>query len=155
MDHSGETGPGEDEQCRKVERVSHPVAAYRISPRCRITDVHAVGDYTYGIQQVKAEIRAFQREEIIRRFVRDTYQYRKQRRIELHKALQERPATLVCETDMLETRVYSAHIQRTKVLDNGKLLDYQEPVEVRDGRLPDLGIFTHSSSVTYTMDQCR
>jgi len=87
--------------------------------------------------------------------VRDSYQYRKRRRIELHKALQERPAVLYCETDMMETKVYSAHIQRSKVLDNGKLMDYQEPVELQDGGLPDLGVYTHSSSVTYTTDQCR
>jgi hypothetical protein len=154
MDNTGETGPGNDEQCRKVERVSHPVASYRISPRCRITDVQAVGDYTYGIRQLKAEIDAFQTSTITRRFVHDAYQYRRRYRIELHKALEERPAILFCETDMMETRVYSAYIQRTKILDNGKLLEYQEPVELEDGRLPDLGIYTHSSSVTYTTDQC-
>lgn len=154
MDNTGESGPDDKEKCRKVEQVSHPVASYRVSPRCRITDVEAVGSYTYGIRQLKAEIEAFQTSTVIRRFVHDNYQYRRRQRIELHKALEERPAILICETDMMETRVYSAYIQRTKVLDNGKLLDYKEPVELQDGRLPDLGIYTHSSSVTYTTDQC-
>lgn len=154
MDQRGGAAPGEEEQCKKVERVSHPVASYRIAPTCRITDIEAVGDYTYGIRQLKTEIMDFESHEITRRFVSDSYQYRRRQRIELHKALQERPAVLYCETDMMETRVYSAYIQRTKVLDNGKLLDYQEPVELQDGRLPDLGVYTHSSSVTYTTDPC-
>ena len=131
------------------------MASYRVAPLCRITDVSAVGDYTYGIGQLQAEIRGFQSEQLTRRFVRDTYQYRRQRHIILHRALEERPATLVCETDMLDTRVFSAYIRRSKRLDNGKWLDYREPVEVSDGRLPDLGIYTYSRDVSYTTDQCR
>jgi len=148
---SGSTNTGE---CGKQEATSEPVASYRISPRCEITDITPVGGYRYGIGQVKSEIRNFQSEKTVRRFIGGEYRYRRERSIELHKAL-ERPATLVCEIDMMGSKVFSAHVIRTKILDRGRTMDYEEPVELENGELPDLGVYTHHKRITYTPDECR
>lgn len=149
-----EPAPPPGQQCRQVKRLSQPVATYRISPVCGITDVHGVGGYKYGLPEVKAEIRGFETNDTVRRFIHGRYELRLERRIELHMAL-ERPETLVCETDMMKTKVFSAHIIRTEALDRGKTVKVTEPLDVKDGVLPDLGVFTHTKDVHYTTEECR
>ena len=146
--------PPPGQQCRQVPRLSQPVASYRISPVCGITDVQGVGAYKYGLAEVQAEIRGFETSDTVRRFVNGRYELRLERRIELHKAL-EPPETLVCETDMMKTKVFSAHIIRTEVLDKGRTVKVKKPLQVKDGELPDLGVFTHTKDVHYTTKECR
>lgn len=140
-------------QCKEKELTYQPVASYRISGLCQITDVEAVGDYQYGIGRIKSEIRDFQSSTTVKRFVSGESVYRKEVRIELRRA-RERPAALVCETDMKEEEVFGAKILRNREGKGGKLMEYEEPVNVENGRLPDLGVFTHSRKVTAMTDRC-
>lgn len=146
--------PGQEgDQCREKKEVSNPVVSYHVSPLCEVTDINAVGGYKFGTGQVMSEVRKFQSNSTVKRFVGGDYHYRQQHRIELHKALKHTDS-LVCELDMMGKQVLSARIERTKTLDNGKELPYQDPVKVENGRLPDLGTFTYSKKVTHTTKQC-
>jgi hypothetical protein len=140
-------------RCKEKELEYEPVASYRVSGMCEITDIKGVGEYEYGIRQVKSEIPRFQSEETVKRFVHGESVYRKQVQVELHRAL-ERTATLVCETDMMESQVFNAKIIRTREDRHGELKRVEEPVAVEDQRLPDLGVFTHSRTVTYKTNRC-
>ncbi len=144
----------EQYECREKELEYNPIASYRVSGLCEITDIQSVGDYQYGIRQVREDIRGFRSERTIKRFIRGQSRYRKQVRIKLHRAL-ERASVLVCETDMLENRVYEAKIVRTREKEDGEEVKTEEPVAIDNQRLADLGIFTHSRRVTYTTDRCK
>lgn len=140
-------------ECKEEELTYQPVASYRISGLCRITGVESVGDYKYGIGRVKSEIRDFQSSRTVKRFVGGESVFRKEVRIELRRA-RERPAVLVCETDMKEREVFDAKILRKRETRGGKLKEYEEPVAVENGRLTDLGVFTHSREITAMTDRC-
>lgn len=144
----------EQYQCKEEVLEYEPVASYRISGLCEITNVQGVGEYQYGLRQIKEEIRGFQSEQTVKRFVRGESRHRKRIRIELHRA-RERPAVLVCETDMMENRVFEAKIVRNRYTGNDRQIKDEEPVSIEDHRLPDLGVFTHSRKITYTTDRCE
>ena len=147
--------PGyEADTCKEEEVRSDPVASYRISPFCSITDIMEVGEYHYGIEQVKNQIRQFETVEVVRRFVGGEFRYYKKIRIELHKAF-ENPAFLVCHVDMMGKQVLDASIIRMEFVDDENLKPVENPLELEDNTLPDLGVFTHTKTVTYLTDRCQ
>lgn len=141
-------------ECKEEELTYQPVASYRISGLCRITDVEGVGGYKYGIGRIKSEIRDFQSSRTVKRFVGGESVYRKEIRIELRRA-RERPAVLVCETDMKGREVFEAKILRKREARDGEMKEYEEPVAVENGSLPDPGVFTHSREITAMTDRCE
>ncbi len=149
-----DTDNPEQYQCREKELAYEPVVSYRVSSLCRVSDMEGVGDYQYGIGQLKSEVRGFQSTRTVKRFTGDGTAYRQEVRIELHRA-RERPATLVCETDMKESEVFEAKILRQRESDKGKLIEYEEPVSVDNGQLPDLGVFTYSREITTMTNRCE
>lgn len=149
-----DTDNREKYECREKELTYQPVASYRISGLCQITDVEGVGDYKYGMWRIKSEIRDFQSSRTVKRFVGGESVYRKEVRIELYRA-RERPAVLVCETDMKEREVFEANILRKREKKGGKFMEDEKPVTVENGRLPDLGVFTHSREITTMTNRCE
>ncbi len=144
--------PPVDEYCGEVEKVSEPVMSYRISQACEIADIQTLGEYQYGAAQVKREIENFSKKEMIKKFVKDEFRLFNEIKIELHRATQQQ-ATLVCTVEMMGNNVVDARILRT--LNNGGNTTYKsEPVQVEDGKLPNLGIFTYTSHVRYTINNC-
>lgn len=122
--------------------VSQPVAAYRVSSSCHITGVEPVGGYRYGFHTLADRVRGFEHADVIRRFEGGAYQYRREIRIELHRA-EEETAELTCHTDMLERQVQDAVIVRPPEREGGA------PVreEIDPGDLPGLGVFTYTEDV--------
>lgn len=145
--------PDYEAVCFEPERISEPVIAYSISDACTITDIRAIGEYQFGTEQVKSEVRNMSTEEVIRRFVSGDFIYYRQISIQLHKAL-EAPATLACTVDMMGKNVVEAKILREQELANGRTRVIEEPLEIANNKLPDLGVFTYSSPISYTIDKC-
>ncbi|NNE38267.1 MAG: hypothetical protein HKN08_08180 [Gammaproteobacteria bacterium] len=144
--------PPVDEYCGEIEKVSEPVMSYRVSQACEITDIRTLGEYQYGAAQVKREIENFSEKEMVKKFVKDEFRLFNEVKIELHRISEER-ATLVCTVEMMGNSVVDARILRT--LNNGARITYNtEPVVVEDGKLPNLGIFTYTSQVRYTINNC-
>jgi len=150
----GDLDGRENGECREKELTYQPVVSYRISDLCRITDVKGVGDYKHGMGQVKSEVREFQFSRTVKRFVSGESVFRKEVRIELRRA-REQPAVLICETDMKERKVFNAKIMRKRQARGGDFMEYEEPVSVTNGRLPNLGIFTHSREITVMTNRCE
>ena len=147
--------PGsEAEACREKEIRSDPVASYRIAPNCSITDIASVGNYQYGMGEVKKEIRRFQTSEVVRRYLGGHFRYYKKISIELHKAL-ENTATLVCHVDMMGKKVLDASIIRMEFVDNENLKPVEQPLALEKDGLPDMGVFTHTKTVTHLTNRCR
>lgn len=145
--------PDHEAVCFEPERISEPVIAYRISDVCTITDIRPLGEYQFGTEQVKSEVRNMSAEEVTRRFVSGDFIYYREISIRLHKAL-EVPATLACTVDMMGKNVVKAKILREQELANGRTRVDEQALEIVDNKLPDLGVFTYSSPVSYTIDKC-
>jgi hypothetical protein len=140
--------PGEAQACPAAIE-SRPVVSYRISSQCRITDIQAIGEYRYGHSEVERQVRGFERSTTRRQFHSGDYRRVTGIEIELHRALDE-PAHLVCVTDMMGREVLSATLVRARP--GGKPLT--EPVSITDGRLPDLGVFTHTAVMVSPAPGC-
>jgi hypothetical protein len=144
--------PPVDEYCGEIEKVSDPVMSYQISPACEVTEIRTLGEYQYGAAEVKKDIEYFSSKEMIKKFVRDEFRLFNEVKIYLHKAT-EPPATLVCTVEMMGNKVVDARILR--ILDNSGKISYKtEPVSVIDGKLPNLGVFTYTKQVNYTINSC-
>jgi len=139
--------------CADEKRISEPVISYRISETCSVTDVQAVGEYRFGTEQVRSSVRNLPSSRMIRRFVSGSFIFFREIRIPLHKAF-EPLATLVCTVDMMEKKVIDAKILRHKQLDRGRTRQDEQVLDTTGNRLPDLGIFTYSEPVSYTVDTC-
>lgn len=140
--------------CVEEELRSDPVASYRISPHCAITNISSIGRYQYGIGQVKDEIRGFETSAVVRRFIEGEFRYNREVRIELHKA-SEKPATLVCHLDMMRRQVLDASIIRMEFTNDENLKPVEKPLKLENDVLPDLGIFTHAKTVTHLTNRCQ
>ncbi len=140
--------------CGEEERISEPVISYRVSESCALTDIRAVGEYRFGTEQARSRVRDLSSSRMIRRFVSGSFIYFREVRIELHRTF-EPVASLVCTVDMNEKKVIDAKIIREQQLDRGRTRLDEEVLEIIDHRLPDLGVFTYSEPVTYTVNTCR
>jgi hypothetical protein len=145
--------PPVEEYCSEQENISEPVISYRVSPGCGLTDIRAVGAYQYGTEEVRREVMGFTSKEMIRRLVSGNFVFFNEISIELHKAL-EPEALLICTIDMMGKKVIDAKIQRQKVIDVNRTITYDEPVEITDNQLPDLGIYTYSRQIRYQTNTC-
>jgi hypothetical protein len=144
--------PPVDEYCGEIEKVSEPVMSYQVSQACEIEDIQILGVYQYGAAQVRREIQNFSKKEMVKKFVDDEFRLFNEVKIELHRST-EQPATLVCTVEMMGNKVVDAMILRT--LNNAASTSYKsEPVIVEDGKLPNLGIFTYTNEVRYTINNC-
>lgn len=144
--------PPVEEYCGEIEKVSDPVLSYRISQACAISDIQTVGEYQYGAAQVKREIQEFSSKEMIKKFVDDELRLFNEVKIELHRS-SEQQATLVCTVEMMGSRVIDARI--IKPPNSGmRTADITEPVVIEDGKLPNLGVFTYTNQVRYTINNC-
>lgn len=144
--------PPVGDYCGDIEKVSEPVLSYRISPACEITDIQTVGEYQYGVARVKMEILGFSSKEMIKKFVSDELRLFHEVKIDLHRSIEPK-ATLVCTVEMLGNNVIDARILRS--LNKGKSVSYQtESVKIEDGKLPNLGVFTYTNQVRYTINNC-
>jgi len=139
--------------CSSVEQISEPVVSYQISKICGITDITLVGDYKYGAEQIKSEVKQLSSDDVIRRFVRGNFVYFREVRAQLNKAF-EREATLVCTLDMMGKKVIDAKIIRKKAIDNGVPTAIEEPVIIENNQLTDLGIFTYTRKINYVTNTC-
>lgn len=133
-----------------AEQEINPVVSYRISGDCRIVDIRPVGGYQSGTGQVMDEVRAFERSEVVKRFALGEFQYLREVTIELRRAL-EPPEFLVCHSDMMKSRLLDAVIRRAPAKAAARL---DELIELDNGRLPDLGIFTHTSPIMTGKPEC-
>jgi hypothetical protein len=145
--------PPIEEYCGDMEKLSQPVVSYRISGLCGLTDIQSVGEYQFGTEQVKKEVTGLASKQMVRRFVSGNFQYFNEMNIELHRASQA-TAMLVCTMDMMQKRVLSAKIVRQRVLDENKTIAYDEPIILENNQLPNLGVFTYTSDVRYTINNC-
>jgi hypothetical protein len=145
--------PPVEEFCSEEEQVSEPVIAYRISPGCGLADIKSVGAYRFGTEEVRREVMGFTSQEMVRRLVSGNFVFFNEISIELHKVL-EPEAKLICTVDMMGKKVIDAKIQRQKVIDVNRTIPYDEPVDVTDNKLPDLGVFTYSRKVRYQTNTC-
>ena len=139
--------------CADEQRTSQPVISYRVAPDCTLTDIQAVGEYRYGTEQVRSEVSDLSTSETVRRFVSGNFILYKEVRIELHSA-REPTATLVCTTDMMGREVIDARIVRERRPGESSLPTVEQPVPVADGALPNLGVFTYTNTVTYSLNNC-
>ncbi len=145
--------PPVEEYCSEQESISEPVIAYRISPDCGLADIKSVGAYRYGTEEVRREVMGFSSKEMVRRLVSGNFVFFNEISIELHRAL-EPEALLICTVDMMGKKVIDAKIRRQKVIDVYRTIPYDEPIEVTNNQLPDLGVFTYSRKVTYQTNSC-
>jgi hypothetical protein len=102
---------------------------------------------------VKDEVSNLAGKEMIRRLVSGQYVLYNQVEIKLHRAL-ERTATLVCTVDMMGNKVIDAKIIRERVINEDRIIPYEEPVIVENNQLPNLGVFTYTSKIRYKTNNC-
>ena len=145
--------PPVEEYCHDQEKVSEPVISYKISDSCAIADVQQVGEEQYGTEQVKKEVMGLISKDMVRRYISGNFVFFNEVKIELHRAL-ERPAALVCTVDMMGKKVIDAKITRQKVINEDKIVLYDEPVQTENNQLPNLGVFTYTSEIRYTINNC-
>ncbi len=144
--------PPVQEYCGDVEKVSEPVLSYRISPACEITEVQTIGEYQYGVAQVKREILGFSSKEMIKKYVSDEFRLFNEVKIDLHRSM-EPTATLVCTVEMLGNSIIDARILRS--MNNSNTVSYKtEQLIIEDGKLPNLGVFTYTTEVRYIHNNC-
>ena len=145
--------PPVQEYCGDVEKLSQPVMSYRISESCNLTDIQTVGEYQYGTEQVRKELMGLASKEVVRRFASGSFKYFNELKIELHRA-SEPHAVLVCTMDMMQKQVLDAKIVRQRVIDESRTVSYDEPVVLENNQLPNLGVFTYTNDVRYTINNC-
>ena len=145
--------PKINKTCKSGEQIREPVVSYRISKICGITDVKLVGDYKFGAEQLKSEVKQLSSENVIRRFVSGEFIYFREVRVQLNRAF-KKEATLVCTVDMMGKKVIDAKIIREKVHDKGTLKAIEEPVKIESNELTDLGIYTYIRKINYVASTC-
>jgi hypothetical protein len=145
--------PPIEEYCGDREKFSDPVVSYRISEYCEIIDVQMIGEYQYGVAQVKKEVMGMVKKDVVRRYQSGNFVLFNEVTLELHRAL-DQPAKLVCTIDMMGKKVMDAKIVRQKLTDENKMQSYNEPVNVENNQLPNLGIFTYTKEIRYTINTC-
>ncbi len=143
--------PTINKACSSEELFSEPVVSYQISKICGITEIKLVGEYKYGAELVKSEVKQLSSDDVIRRFVRGNFVYFREVRVQLNKAF-EKEATLVCTLDMMGKKVIDAKITREKGIDKGTV--YEEPVKIENNQLTDLGIYTYTRKINYVTNTC-
>lgn len=147
------TAPADNKECVESEFMRTPVVSYRISDRCDMIDISGVGDYQYGVNSVKQEVKGFKQTEVIRRFKDGNFQLLKEVKIELRRASED-PAVLVCHMDIMGNNVIDARIIRNNSSAGGRDRVREEPLVIDKNKLPNLGIYTHTKTVTYTDHNC-
>jgi hypothetical protein len=145
--------PPVEEYCGDREKISQPVMSYRISATCEIEDIQLLGGYQYGAAQVKQEVSDMRTKKVTRRFDSGNFVLYNDVNIELHRASEEK-ANLVCTVDMMGKKVIDAKIVRQKLIEENKYSPYDEPIIVDNNQLPNLGIFTYTREVRYTINNC-
>jgi len=139
--------------CGDEDKLSEPIIAYRISPTCTLSEIRAVGEYQFGTEHVRSVVNGFSTDSMESRFISGSMVHFKQISIELHRTY-EAPATLVCTVDMMGKKVIDAKIVQERVLNETRTVKYEEPVAVLDNLLTDLGVYTYSEPVYYSVNSC-
>ncbi|MGK0296436.1 MAG: hypothetical protein ACI9XC_000024 [Gammaproteobacteria bacterium] len=145
--------PPVGEYCGDIEKISQPVMSYRISAACEVMDIQLIGGYQYGAVQVKQEVSNMRTKKVVRRLVSGSFVLYNEVNIELHRASEE-TANLVCTVDMMGKKVIDAKIVRQKLIGENKSIPYDESIIVDNNQLPNLGIFTYTREVRYTINNC-